>query len=350
MKKIMCISDSYPQHPRLEKIANYYNTNTDSFIEYILWNREIGKQINSFNTHIYNSKAKLGSKISKLLKLPGFLLYILKTLKLKKPEIIICRYWQVFIFISLFYYRNTKIIYDVCDMPSNKLIKTLEKKLIKRAHLIVLASRYFKTFYKHDNLTILENRVNSSLVKFNHQKEIIHNDIFQITYLGKIRYFKILKNLVDSVVDIDDINLNFYGDGPDLNKLKKYCSQKEMNNISFYGRYAQSDISSIYQEADLIWCAYPNDNLNVKYAISNKFFETLAFKVPGVFSESTMLGEEISNHNIGFLVNPNSSSFIKKLILEILRNKMMIQNVIENIKMYQKDIYWEDYLLKKDLI
>ena len=35
----------------------------------------------------------------------------------------------------------------------------------------------------------------------------------------------------------------------------------------------------------MVWAAYPNKDYNVKYAISNKFFESLVYEKPTFFSK-----------------------------------------------------------------
>lgn len=347
MGKIICISDSYPQHPRLEKVAEYFNQGLDYQIAYILWDRTRTDLCNSNYNYIYKSRASYGKKIAKLFKLPGFSKYILRTIKKEKPEIIICRHWSVYFIVAFTYFGCAKIVYDVCDMPSNRLIRFLEKLIVKKADSIVLASRFFREFYKSDNMLVLENRIKKEIVKKPGLKQKA-DDKFKLTYLGKIRYFPILKNLVESVTDNEKVELNFYGDGSDYEKLKMYCEQVNAGNVKFHGRYSQEDISEIYDEADLIWCAYPNDNFNVKYAISNKFFETVAFKVPGIFSKGTKLSEEVDKYGIGFSVNPYDVKSIKNLIEKVYNHRDLIDNAVKNIQKYDKNMFWEDYFIRSD--
>lgn len=341
MKKIVCISDSFPIHPRLEKISEYFSEKDDRVIN-IAWDRTSSYEIDEIDKfRVYKSRAKYGNKILKLIKLPSYILFIRKMIRKENPDLMICRHWPMFMAVSIVSHRETRIVYDVCDMPSNKFIRFIEKQFIKRANTIILSSRYFKEYYNHNNLLVLENRPKRRTVI----KAVgnTKNEKFSITYLGKIRYFPILKNLVLSVVNHGNIVLNFYGDGPDSEKLKNYCEAIKANNVKFNGKYTQNDLSNIYLKSDLIWCAYPTDNFNVRYAISNKFFETLSFKKPGIFSQGTMLSNEIKKYNIGFLVNPYNVTEIEKLIVELSRDRQLIKDVVGSINNYNKPIYWDEY-------
>lgn len=348
MSKIICVSESFPQHPRLTKVAEFINYDYNYDVNYILWDRNSDCKSMNENHHIFSSKIKYGNKIAKLFNIPLFIRFTVDIINKNKPKIVIFRNWSTFLFISLFINKKIYIIYDVCDMPNNKMIRKIEQRFIKKANQIVLSSRYFSNFYNsnNNNVIVLENRISKSIIELK-KYEKKNTEKIRITFLGKIRYYSILKNLIDSSTTFEDIELHFYGDGPDFDKIKHYCLKYNFKYVYLHGKYLQSEISKIYFEADLIWCAYPNDKFNVKYAISNKFFETMAFKVPGVFSNNTSLSEEINTHRIGFVVDPYKKQEIMNLINSVISNKKILSDFSENIKKYEKDICWENYLVKK---
>ena len=137
--------------------------------------------------------------------------------------------------------------------------------------------------------------------------------------------------------------LHFYGNGPDEKKLEKYIQKKEYTNIYFYGRYNYENISEIYNSIDLIWAVYPNKDFNVKYAISNKFFESLLYEKPCFFSEKTDLGGLVEKNKIGFTIDPyNPSKFFEDFnIKEFL---IKVEECKRNMKKYKegKILFWED--------
>ena len=148
--------------------------------------------------------------------------------------------------------------------------------------------------------------------------------------------------MILAVQEIENVKLNFYGDGPDLNILKEYCNVNKFKNVIFYGRYDISEIGTIYAEADLIWAAYPNKNLNVKYAISNKFFECIAFKKIGIFSEKTKIGEFVSQNKIGLTVDPYDYEKIRVEIERFIKDNEK-KYIMDGIKNFKEDVYWDSY-------
>ncbi|WP_404459794.1 glycosyltransferase [Sutcliffiella horikoshii] len=344
MTKTICISDSYPLHPRLKKLGAYFNSGD---IYYLLWNRS--DYVESIGEYlVFNSDTGYGKKTHKMKDFPKFIYFAYQKIKELQPDTIICRHWQTFFFISLLNLKGVRVIYDVCDMPSNKIISFFEKRIIGKADQVVLSSRYFKNFYNHKNIVVLENRPElKNFININNQLKSAtesKKSKLCVTFLGKIRYYEVMKNLINSIKNLNDIELKFYGDGPDYMALKNYSDENNIDNVFFYGRYSPEDISEIYSKTDIVWCAYPSDNFNVKYAISNKFFETLAFKKPGIFSGNTKISHEISENNIGFLVNPYSEENIKSLFIKISSDPILIEKVGENIKSYNKPIFWDEYL------
>ncbi|WP_243293021.1 glycosyltransferase [Bacillus sp. FJAT-47783] len=346
MCQVLCISDSYPIHPRLQKLGELFSPNNQ--VHYILWNRS-GQVGSKNNTYIYNSSTGYGKKLKKIKDLPKFNLFILKVIRNLKPDVIICRHWQIYLMVSMLNIKKVKVIYDVCDMPSNRFVRLVEKVYLKKAHKVVLASRFFSEFYEHEDILILENRPelkNCSIKK----SEIKAPDStkLRITFLGKIRYLNIMKNLIGALKNSEKYEIKFYGDGPDYKTLKRYCDEHYVNNVNFYGRYNSNDIAKIYNDTDIVWCAYPNHNFNVKYAISNKFFETLAFKKPGVFSINTRISELVKNKDIGFLVDPYSEEDIKSLFNKISLNPKILNDVINRINKCGEPVFWDDYKDQKE--
>lgn len=346
MKKICLVDSTYPINTRTNKI---YNSLVNDFgrenVSIIAWNRD-GRESKYFeNYYIFEKKAAYGNKVQKLINLFSFKKYIKKVLDKNNFDVIIASHWETLLLASKLKRANTKLIYENLDIPtaSNKLIlnilQKIEKKALKKTDAIVFASRFFIPLYDFfiKEKILLENKPDKQLIL---PEMKIHNS-FNVVFLGVIRYLDILKNLVDSVNKTNGIKLVIWGDGPDYANLKKYAEGKA--NIFIRGRYENSQLANIYSEADLVWAVYPNNDYNVKYAISNKFHESINIGKPCIYAEKTELGNFVSSNRIGFVVNPYSVDDITELLDKLKANPKLIEEATNKLKMFKKkETSWND--------
>ncbi|MEL0609333.1 glycosyltransferase [Vibrio echinoideorum] len=333
MKKLLMLSSSYPIHPRLEKVSR--NIDAESF-GVCAWNR--GGFLPGTDEHdfVYNCPIGYKSKLYKILYFLLFAVHFRRTIKIFSPDIVVCRYWDMFVLASLVCPSKIKIVYDVCDMPSSFIVRLLERLFLKRANEVYISSRFFQPFYSNlKNITLFENKPDVSMfAQLPGRKGKIDgdnkNNPINLVFLGKVRYYKIMVNAIEACRDFDsELFFSIYGDGPDLDALKAYVCQNEIRNVEFHGRYDYKNIAHIYSVADLIWAAYDSNVDNVKYAISNKFFESIFFKIPGIYSKNTKLGSFVEKEGIGFTVEEGSIESIKEQFRFLISNRQRLNDVSE---------------------
>src|SRR5699024_4820408 len=230
--------------------------------------------------------------------------------------------------------NKEKIIYEVYDLKTfknralNKIREKIEFSLLSQGiHGIILASPYFKEYYKEKikniNTIFINNKpVKSINIDFNsgymdNYKVELENYIV-IGFVGTVRYEEILKNLINAVEKTEKVKLIISGGGPCFDSLRAYIHKNKLEKkVIMTGRYEQVDLLYIYSGCDYIWAAYPNDDLNVKYAISNKYFESILFRRKIIVSENTLLGNDVVSKQIGFTINPYNSDEIEKLLISL---------------------------------
>ncbi|RGN82593.1 hypothetical protein DXB38_16980, partial [Blautia obeum] len=78
-------------------------------------------------------------------------------------------------------------------------------------------------------------------------------------------------------------NIEFY-----LEYLQQYQKSKGISNIEFYGAYKPEEKKKIIEETDIIFNVYGND-LHVKYAVSNKYYDALVYQKPIIVSKGTTM-------------------------------------------------------------
>ncbi|MGI2327656.1 glycosyltransferase [Planococcus sp. YIM B11945] len=347
MKKILLLDSSYPLNSRNTRLLKTLEKNYE--VSFITWNRDESViEDNEFENRIFNKKSLYGNKKSKLLNLLSYYKFIKKEIRAKKPDILITSHWDMFFIGSLLKTKkNYKIIYENLDIPESKnriveiFLKKVEKFFLKNADGMIVASRFFVEKYSFKNTLIYENYP----YKYNlleNKKEVFSGGKRTIAYIGTVRYFEVFKNFILAFANDSNINMMIYGGGPDEEKAKKFCEKNSILNIKFNGPYNYKNVNSFYNQTDLVWAAYPSDSENVKFAISNKFFETLSYKTVGIFSEKTALGDLVKKENIGLVVNPYDPVSIRSVVSNVMIKDL--ENIKENITEYTQwgNIFWED--------
>lgn len=350
MKKVLLIDGAYPINTRSERIVKtlrkYYK------VRICGWNRE-NTTIKNKEEYIYSSNEGYGNKIKKLQGMKKYLEFIKEILMKYNPDIIIASQWDMLFLIILSGFKG-KIIYENIDLPTStnifllKILLFLEKYMLKKVTGIIYASRFFIPLYSKykikglllENLPIKEND--------NDEYEIIKREKLRISFIGTLRYFETMKNLLLASQDNENIEVYLIGKGPENNKFKTFIKENKMKNIFMIDSYEYRDIKRLYLNTDLVWAVYPNKDYNVKYAISNKFFESILYEKPCFFAKDTFLGNFVNENKIGIIVNPYNVNEIKEKVKSL--NEEKILSLQKNLKKYKQDkkIYWEDS--EKELI
>jgi glycosyltransferase involved in cell wall biosynthesis len=349
MKKMLFVRGNYPINPRSEKMRSILENKYK--LKFIYWDRKKKVKLNEdHDFFFYQSSNIVNSKFKKMLSIIGFYRFLKKTLKEYKPDIIYAYHWDMFLLTKLAIKKQEiDIIYDVSDMPDYegtmfKFLKKFEEFFLANNVHLIFASKYFQPFYKKfkNKKVIIDNKPYQSFSNSRKVNLSVKYD-FNIIYVGNIKYKEILVNLVDAVKDLN-VNLLFFGGGYDEVYMRDYC--ENLNNIYFFGQYEMEEIHSFYSIGDVAWAAYPSKSINVKYATSNKYFESLVNKVPCIFSAETELGKDVSNQRIGFIVNPYDVNDIRNLIQRLINSDELkiVKNNIINIS--EKDIIWESEVEK----
>ena len=336
-KSFLLVDSFYPINSRNVKIEKSIKQQFEGCnFDIIAWNREnrtIKEEHKDY--HIYNKYSPAGKLFKKLVYLFGFGKYIKNVNNRLCPQILIASHWEILLLLSLFKRKGQVLIYENLDIPTAgnlfflRILQFIEKCALKKTDAIIFASRFFYPLYDFyvGEKFILENKPLNCKSSYISQKQ--DRKDFTISYIGNVRYLPIMKNLIDSIKELKNIQLIIHGDGASLKELKEYS--KGYFNISFTGRYEVDKLPQLYESSDIVWAVYPNDDYNVKYAISNKFHESLIYLKPCIYADNTELGNYIEKHHLGWTVNPYDIHAIKDLIIQISNNPNCLSDIIINL-------------------
>lgn len=350
--KILLIDECYPLNTRNVKILKSFSLMyKDCDIHILTWDRlseyvPEKKAGNGWKWHIYTRHAVYGNKIQKLSGLFGYRIFCVRTIKEIAPDLIVASHWNNLLMLPSLDYDRQMLIYENLDAPTGPafgrfFLNRIERSYMKKA-LTIHASRFYTSIYpvKYRQL-VLENKPNieAKAVQYSPDAPL------RIAYLGNIRYLNILKNLADALRGDKRFVLYYHGGGPDFQALREYVGQE--SNIIMTGVYSYDDIEHLYANSDVIWAAYPNKDFNVRYAISNKFHESLAYAVPAIYADNTCLGEYASSNGLGFQTNPYDVVAIRKLMNEIVSDRQRLIQMSDSLKcQYAEETSWHEDFMK----
>lgn len=108
---------------------------------------------------------------------------------------------------------------------------------------------------------------------------------FNIVYCGSIRPANQVRQICEAAKELQNQGLNkvdfqIYGNGDQLESLKRYVTENGLDNVHFYGRFKKEQIPGILANADASLLTYKQVNL-MKYGGSqSKLFDYLASGTP----------------------------------------------------------------------
>lgn len=202
---------------------------------------------------------------------------------------------------NLIKYRD-KIIFDIRDFTyeSIPLYKRLVKRVVDNSAFTVISSPGFVNFLpKSDkfvinhNITVIEN--NESLgfkAKFP----------ISIGFVGAIRHFAVDRKIIDIFGNDDRFRIEFHGFGKSYETLNEYVKHRKILNVRISGYYDNSKKKELYKNIDVINNYYGYNRVN-KYAVSNKFYDSLILKKPILVNNRVYLGEVVEKYNLGFSID-----------------------------------------------
>jgi len=349
MRHIVLIDDCFPINTRNRKILNSLakHYGRDVTLSVITWDRsdDYKEELNGY--HVYKLKSEYGNKTRKLLNLWGYRQFCHKTIKSLHPDVVIASHWNNLIMVPRLDRCAQMLIYENLDVPTEAYIlreitTALEHWHMRRVDLTIHASRFFTRLYSPKNRQlILENKPTFQAPP---PREYTPSHPLRIAFIGLLRYRDISKVLIDAVRDDSRFVLYFHGDGHASQYLQE-CAQGA-SNVFFTGRYAYEDVVRLYQQTDIVWAAYPNKDFNVKYAISNKFHESLSFGIPTVYADKTCLGDFVTEKHIGMAVDPYSVEAVRRLLEHIVSHRDDLMKMAVDMRAFSREqTSWDDDFL-----
>lgn len=354
MKKILFVDSTWPVNTRTSRFISTFQGRFNCSV--CAWNRGGSKESYPHNTYILETDVGYGNAFKKLFALPLFFQHIIKVCKKECPDIVFASHWDSLFLVLLaktFVRNDIFIVYDCLDIPTSKnkiilnFLHWLERKMLKSVDLTIFASRFFDKLYSGNNLSITFENYPSKVLcdksieppNWYHSVLDLDRGKLNLSWIGVVRYPEVLISVLKFIKRTNRYRLLVFGDGPSLNYMQKLVNEMHINDkVSFFGRYSNKDLRYIYDVSDLVWAAYPTNDFNTRYAISNKYFECSLFSKVPIVSEGTMMSKCKGEGSSIISVNECS--------VDDIFGKLEVYDFGREFKKYESDLFWECHELK----
>lgn len=355
MQKIfMILTNLFRPDVRVFKEAKYLVENGFE-VEILCWDRKnefIDKPyeiIDGIKIKRFYPYSEPGTGLKQLKSYLKFIKACKKYIKNKTYEYLHCHDLDGMIAGYLIKSKKSKIIFDMHEYYEAKKNSVFSKHLTRflinflqsKSNYIIYVNSAQKKFIKKSNQNKLIFLPNYPLKKdFIGSEDKIHSDNLRISYIGVVRQFNQLKNLMEACKDFKNVIVYIHGGGVALEKLKKI--QKNYQNVFITGAYHYSKSSELYKNTDISFIVYPMNNFQNYIAEPVKYFEAIITKTPFIVSSKMKLSSFVSEKNIGFTIDENNVDEIKTLLNNILKNRNLLNIKYDNLKKIQHFYKWEE--------
>lgn len=218
--------------------------------------------------------------------------------------------------------RKCGLVYDAHEMYSYMVgiptLRILERKLLKYVdkNIVVDAGTYhYLSTMTDKQITVIENC--KDIISYEY-KESLSNP-FIVLYVGSLSPQRMFPWIVEYIGETG-ICFAVAGRKTDVAyKATKYLADK-YDNVLFLGEIPGDEVIQRTQEADAVICMFDPRNLNCRFGIPNKFYESLVCGRPIIATEGTFLGAMIQNNHCG-ITTTFSKDGVQMAVKELSENK-----------------------------
>lgn len=291
-----------PSNTRFMPYLSYYDSNIPHDVQkkYIIWDR-FSDEVRSSNKLIYQDGLKGHQRgVLEYIRYMLFLYSNLLKLKNKEYKIVVFGFQTTFFLVPYLIFSKNRYVIDVRDY--HYLFKLIPSFVFRKAEFIAVSSpAYSKLFNKSTNCIVCHNLYEYDVdldTSIDHYKLPMN-----ISYMGAIRDFDSQKALIDSLSNNNNFLISFHGVGDIIPSLKKYISEKGINNVNFKGRYDKNDEYKLYESASIINMLRDNKTYNDRVALPNRLYSSAFFKRPSMCYEGSALAEIVKKYSLGLCIS-----------------------------------------------
>lgn len=293
-------------------------------IHIVYWNRDLkDEDISKFQHHfLHEFKMYQEDDVAKSSKIASFLNYrrfvcnILDEIKFDK--IIVLHTLPGILLLDRLKQQKNRYILDYRDSTYEYFLpfKYLIAKLVQWSNITFVSSDAFRRYLprKYSDKILTSHNILLDSLKHVNDKELfgVPSKKMRIAFWGFIRHEDINIQLISLVSKDSRFELHYYGREQQVAKnLKKYVADNRITNVFFHGEYRPEERYDFIRYTDCIHNLYFDNN--TKYAMGNKYYDGIIFRIPQVCMPDSFMGEMCRTSYVGVELNPFENNFLDNL-------------------------------------
>ena len=258
-------------------------------------------------SHNYRYEYDASSSFGKLKGYLGFIHYSSKILKSGHYDYVIV--WgeitAALCYRALSKYYSGRFCINIRDLFVGRRAQLLNPLLFKAIHyasfVSVPTTEYYQELPKDYAHYIQFHSFNDSFMSQTRRKEYTgKEEKIKILYIGNIRFFDYLWDLVEKIKNDSRYELIVAGGGSE--PLMEKVKELGIENISITGKFPKEKTPYFLEQADVIYNLYGDEDINLRMALSNKLYYALYLHIPILVCKNTAMYRITSECGIGYAV------------------------------------------------
>jgi len=228
-----------------------------------------------------------------------------------------------------------------------KIVTAFYYVLPRKADGVIVVNDYFRTFFKRcKTVTTIMNCPDSSFVPKQIEKKS-QNSLIKIFYYGILSWDRGIIELIDSVKDINDVELLIAGNGPLQQEVER--KSRKYQNVYYLGWVTNKEISILVSKSDIIPILYTPKSVNNLLASPLKLLLAMAAGLPVIVYNGTVLEKIVESEKCGISIPFGDIEEIKSAILLLKENRDLYHRLsMGSLRAYNQKYNWD--IMKKRLI
>ena len=211
--------------------------------------------------------------------------------------------------------KNYRYCVDIRDYDKGMdtpVVQQMFRRAVRDAEQVVISSGKFKEWLPQAKKVYVMHNTPNTVVEQSVCNAFTRDDI-TVAYFGGIGYLSQNIALVEALKDVPNMKILYRGVYPSGYNIRDYCTEHQISNVIFEGKYDDRDKSKLYEGVDIINAVYGNDSKIVTTALPNKLYDCAYYKIPLMACAGTYLAEVVEKYSIGFAVEPKSDDILSKI-------------------------------------
>lgn len=362
MKKVkMILTNRFDPDVRVYKEARYL-VSKGFDVEILCWDRENeykdkeNELVNGIKIKRFFPFAKYGTGLKQLKSFYKFILECKEYLKYEEYYYLHCHDLDGVISGYISKTKDSKLIFDMHEFYEvngkkqkiRYLIRSIVKFFQNKSDAIIYVSEL--------QTSVISNKDKFKLIYLPNYPEKTNyigvdktnSDTLRISYIGAVRQYEQLKNLMDACKDTQGVDISIHGAGvayKGLNEIKD-----NYINVEVTGKYDFTESAKLYSQSDILYVIYPTTSLQYVSSYPVKLFESIITKTPIIVGRGTVLEDFVNKYGIGFVVDGDNIDEIRELVNYINDNRNLLKEKERNLEKIQYDYSWDEVVKNLDEI